>query len=791
MSELERLKESRISREQALTEEPPKFIIKRKNGRYVYSDHTPRAGSTYIYFVSDPKEVTIEELEKELQISGRRWYATDKISYALTKKHNCSVTDGEPWCCLPTLRGSTPSYWVGTRHEPPKVKLPVVVCSIAEMYLKSACHQARMFKYLTNSIHRITGNAEVFRTGSTFIEIRETMPTEEQLELLSLLPGLSKIYKVRDNFEGNGGNPCGNLLHDCVGGIPVLPECRALCLISGGIDSPVAAYKMMVRGTFVSGVHFLNSTNDTAAVIEKNRRIGKRLSEIQGHFRMHYVDISSLQQQIVAKIPNQNRTIMYKWFMLALASVLDDSSVIVVGDAVGQVASQTVHNISTLYSTTKKAIVAPLSGSNKQPIVDMAKKIGTYDVSIINAADCCQYMMCKVGTNLNLGVKMLRHYVSIIDVGTLPITTELYHQGQLKDSTTSNFTPSVGIRESLAPKSGVEDASATRSSIVYFDAAAGTPPHPAVIEAIASAPHGNPNSLHNSGRAARMAIERVRSELAAFVGVPATDIIFTSGGTESNNIALHSYTNIVREPWSHASTDVPHSGEGAKGIPVRVIDLVNHETGSICRELKRPSGGRLHVDACQALGKIDFKTLDLSEVDTMSFTAHKLNGPCGIGALYVRGRAVEPLMFGGHQEHGLRPGSENVAAIVGFGAALKLNRTGSQHREIDEYLCRELPSLGLIVNRRGETSGYIVHTTLPVGFNNVDIVAQMSALGVEIGTGSACKSNEENTTVYETLGIHPFPVKRSLRFSYDSFATLQDAEAVVSALRTVMKCDDK
>jgi cysteine desulfurase len=280
--------------------------------------------------------------------------------------------------------------------------------------------------------------------------------------------------------------------------------------------------------------------------------------------------------------------------------------------------------------------------------------------------------------------------------------------------------------------------------------------------------------------------------LAAAIGVPSQNIIFTSGGTESNCLALNGYQVVEREVWCHASTTgIPPNeiNRGTQERPkVRVVDLVNHETGSINRNLKRPVGGRLHVDASQALGKVSFKDFDLSEVDTMTITAHKMNGPLGIGALYVRDfRTLFPLGYGGKQEGGYRPGSENVPAIVGWGAALKLDRSRSQHKNIENYLASRLETLGCTINKRGETSGFIVHATLPEGYNNVDVVTQLSVnYNIEIGTGSSCKSSEDNTTVYEVLGITPAPIKRSIRLSYDFLATIEQAEKVIEAMRRVL-----
>ncbi|EPY28151.1 thiamine biosynthesis-like protein [Angomonas deanei] len=731
---------------------------------------------------------------------GRRWYCSDKESYALQVKTGASTTEGVNYGCLQNIRNKG-QYYFGIRHGKPPVEPITLILTVADIYLKSAIHQKRYFKLLCNNISRVLDNPRVHRNGNTMIEVRKDVPTEEQIHLLSLIPGVAKIYKAAEGE--NSGDPRGDLIMTGTGGMPLTPEQLALTLISGGIDSPVAAYRIMTRGCTVHGIHFLNSTNDTASVMEKNRRIADKLSLIQGRFQMHYVDISKLQSQIVANVPNNNRTLIYKWCMLALAASFDESHFIVTGDSIGQVASQTVENISTLYPTINKAVISPLVGMTKNYIIDEARRIDTYRYSIQEGADCCQYMMCKTGANLAMGRRTLEACVRRIKLSELPVLTETHFNGSLVSSENSVFLPNISVRENrIAPgapstrkqKEGAdqgaeaaaakEDAAADEEVPVYFDAAAGTLMPHSVKQAVMNAPEGNPNSMHASGRDARMAVEKVRSEIAAVLRVPAKDIIFTAGGTESNNIALHGY-HVVRDAWSHASTsegaEVP---EGA--TVVHVVDLVNHETGSIAPTLKRPEGGRLHVDASQALTKIDFSKIDMSQVDSMTVTAHKINGPVGVGALYLRDLKCNKLFSGGSQEKGIRPGTENVPAIVGFGAALRLDRSNSAYREVEQYLVEELTKLNFDINRRGETSGYIVHATLPEGYDNTDFVTVLSTkYNVEIGTGSACKTGEENTTVYDTLGKTPAP-KRSVRFSWDAFATLDDVEKVVNAVKRAL-----
>lgn len=765
----------------------PAFILKAKNGCFHCMMQEPDVSKNYLWYMSDPKLVSVEQLEKEMCVPGRRWFATDKAGYELQQKMGASTTKGIPYVCLRNINNPE-EYWFGPRHAEPPVESTTLVVSVAELYLKSEMHQKRLINLLITDMRRILQNPQVFRNGNSLVEVRKEKPTPEQTRLLSLIPGIAKIYAPSVVKERKGGDPRGAYLTDGAGGIPIIPDQRVLALISGGIDSPVAAYRMMTRGCHVNGIHFLNSTNDTASVVSKNRQIGERLSEIQGRFSMYYVDINSLQSQIVAVVPNHNRTLIYKWFMLSLACGFDDSLFVVTGDSAGQVASQTVHNISTLYPSVNKGVVSPLIGLHKNFIIEEARKINTFDLSIQEGADCCQYMMCKSGANLMMGRRTLAAMVNRITLTELPVLKEMYCNGKLAGTEKYAYMPSVGLRSVVraATKSKAEyEDVAKHEEVTYFDAAAGTKIHEDVKLAMLTAPEGNPNSMHLSGREARMAVEQVRSQLASVIGVPARDIIFTSGGTESNNIALHGY-RVEREAWAHASTSQGPSVSPDAPL-VKVIDLVNHETGSVNRELKRPSGGRLHVDASQGLTKIDFSTLDLSEVDSLTVTAHKINGPVGIGALYLRQGICNHMYTGGSQEKGIRPGTENVPAIVGFGVALSLDRSHSIHREIEAFVVEELESMKCEVNRRGETSGFIVHATLPEHCDNTEVVTRLSTkYHVEVGTGSACKTGEINTTVYDTLGKKPAP-KQSIRISWDSFASMMEAERVMTAVRRVLE----
>jgi hypothetical protein len=214
------------------------------------------------------------------------------------------------------------------------------------------------------------------------------------------------------------------------GGLPVMSTARALCLMSGGIDSPVAAYQMMTRGCRVAFVHFLNSTSDTAAILAKLHLIAKRLSILQGRLDLRLVDISELQNAIIGTVNKTDRTVVYKQYMLLLAAAIPGFEILVTGDSVAQVASQTIANIATLYPLTPRSVVSPLSGMNKNDVIDTSRRIGLLDYSAMEGADCCQYLMCKTGANLCIGKAKMQRYLSQIHVDSVPVKVVAFDRGE-------------------------------------------------------------------------------------------------------------------------------------------------------------------------------------------------------------------------------------------------------------------------------------------------------------------------------------------------------------------------
>ena len=181
-------------------------------------------------------------------------------------------------------------------------------------------------------------------------------------------------------------------------GLPVGVTGKLIALISGGIDSPVAAYKMFLRGCSISIVHFHNYNINTKAVKEKILSLAKILSKYQFKTKLYLVPFKELQQEIITKIPAKYRMIVYRRFMFRIAELIlkkEHAKAFVTGDNLAQVASQTMENLEVIYASTNIPIFSPLIGENKQDIINLAKQINTYETSILPYDDCCTYFVAE------------------------------------------------------------------------------------------------------------------------------------------------------------------------------------------------------------------------------------------------------------------------------------------------------------------------------------------------------------------------------------------------------------
>jgi cysteine desulfurase len=375
-----------------------------------------------------------------------------------------------------------------------------------------------------------------------------------------------------------------------------------------------------------------------------------------------------------------------------------------------------------------------------------------------------------------------------------------------------------------------EASSATSDAApIYLDYNATTPVLPEVLEAML--PYlrerfGNPSSRHPYGRDARTAIEQAREQVALLLGCSADEIYFTSGGTEANNLALvgsaeaAAYSgDVITSTIEHPSVlrpcdllerrgfkvtriGVDHRGivrldEAAQALRDSPLLLsvmhANNETGSIqpIRELAamaKERGALVHTDAAQSVGKIPVDVDDLG-VDLLTVAGHKLYAPKGVGALYVRrGTPLAPLLLGAGHERGLRPGTENVASIVGLGAACSLarktlqsesERVGRLRDRLWAALQAEIPGLRL--------NGHPVQrlpNTLNVLFPGVRSSPLLeAAAGIAASAGSACHEGEESaSSVLVAMGVDPQEGLGAVRLSLGRLTTEEDVDGAAAAL---------
>src|SRR6266851_2334190 len=361
---------------------------------------------------------------------------------------------------------------------------------------------------------------------------------------------------------------------------------------------------------------------------------------------------------------------------------------------------------------------------------------------------------------------------------------------------------------------------------IYFDNNATTQVHPDVLEALHETlrdVYGNASSIHKEGQTARRAIEEARESVARLIGATAREIVFTSGGTESNNAALfgsvgrsgrhHIVTTGIEHPSvaeavaelgrrGHDVTVVrpPRTGEVSADAVIEAIRpdtklvavmLANNETGvlqpvakiaALCRE----RGIHFHCDAVQAAGKIAVNVEDLG-VDTLSMSAHKLHAPKGIGALYVRrGLTLDPHVVGGAQERRRRAGTENVPLAAAFGAAAAIaSQPGAMERvaalrdRFESQVEGDTTINGASVARLPNTSNVTFH-----GADAEGIAIALDLDGVAVSTGSACSSGRtEPSGVLLAMGLTAEEAKSTVRFSLSRFTTEAEVDRVGVLLR--------
>lgn len=345
--------------------------------------------------------------------------------------------------------------------------------------------------------------------------------------------------------------------------------------------------------------------------------------------------------------------------------------------------------------------------------------------------------------------------------------------------------------------------------------------------------YGNASSLHHKGREARRILEDTREKIAAQIGAESREVIFTSGGTESDNLALlgslkaHAKKgrHIITSPLEHHAVllvcrnlakdtcDVSYVAVDADGI-VDLDDLknmlrddtvivsimhANNEIGVIqpiekIAEICRERGVTFHTDAVQSVGKIPVNARMLG-VDMLSMSAHKFHGPKGIGAMYIRkGTRLRKTAFGGHHEHNLRPGTENVPGAVGMAKALEMAIDGMDARVKKLALLRDRLEAGISgrveeITLNGSRNRRLPHIA-NIGFKYIEgegIILGLDDVGVCVSSGSACTSDTlEPSHVLLAMGVLAEQAHGSIRFSLSEDITEEDVDFTVDAVAGVV-----
>ncbi len=369
--------------------------------------------------------------------------------------------------------------------------------------------------------------------------------------------------------------------------------------------------------------------------------------------------------------------------------------------------------------------------------------------------------------------------------------------------------------------------------MIYLDNAASTQVHQEVIEEMIpyfKEQYGNPSSIHKYGRTASKAVHNAKKRIADLINADPSEILITSGGTESNNTALLGTTynsrkkHIITSTIEHEAILEPcrrleNEGFEVTYMPVDKNGLINsedvikeissdtclitlmyanNEVGTIqpikeIAEVSNKKNVKFHTDAVQAIGKIPIDVKDC-KVDLLSISAHKINGPKGVGALYIRkGTTIVPFLLGGGQENGLRSGTENVASIVGFGKACQLakqdmKKNEKHSRELRDKLVskifQEIPK----VNLNGHPSKRIPNNAnfTFLGTNGEDLIIKLDEHGIAASTGSACSVKvQKESHVLRAMGLSHEQITGSLRLTIGSSNNEKEIDETVQVLKKI------
>lgn len=373
---------------------------------------------------------------------------------------------------------------------------------------------------------------------------------------------------------------------------------------------------------------------------------------------------------------------------------------------------------------------------------------------------------------------------------------------------------------------------------IYFDNSATTPVFPCVREVMMRTMEddfGNPSSMHRKGMDAENYIRTAKTQIAKTLKVDEKEILFTSGGTESNNTAIlgtvsanprlgkHLITSAIEHPsvantmhWlegqGYRVTYLPVNHEGRISLEdlAAAIDdetilvsimMVNNEIGTrepieeISRVIKEKNPNTIfHVDAVQAYGKYVIRPKKWG-IDLMSVSGHKIHGPKGIGFLYIRDKVkINPIIFGGEQQKGLRSGTENVPGIAGLGAAAEEIYREHESRTAYLYGCKSRMTEGLLQLEGVTVNGPAVDDGAPhvvsasfAGVRSEVLLHALEDKGIYVSAGSACASNHPGlSSTLVAIGLDPKLLDCTLRFSFSIFTTEEEVDETLKALKELL-----